>query len=115
MLWATAQAEGYPSAAWATYRQWAKLGAQVRKGERSSPVVFWKINDKDDQDGAEDGAADDRRSRVFARGYSVQRSPGGRVCVPGRRGEGKDSAGSGGIGQSRGGWLGPRHRLRIVM
>ncbi len=71
VLWATAQAEGYPSAVWATYRQWAELGAQVRKGERSSPVVFWKINDKDEQDGAEDGAEDDRRSRVFARGYSV--------------------------------------------
>ena len=71
VLWATAQAESYPSAVWATYRQWAELGAQVRKGERSSPVVFWKINDKDEQDGAEDEAEDDRRSRVFARGYSV--------------------------------------------
>jgi antirestriction protein ArdC len=71
VLWATAQAEGYPSAVWATYRQWAELGAQVRKSERSSPVVFWKINDKDEQDGAEEEAEDDRRFRVFARGYSV--------------------------------------------
>ncbi len=67
VLWATAQAEGYPSAVWATYRQWAELGAQVRKGEQSSPVVFWKISDKDEQEDGED----DRRSRVFARGYSV--------------------------------------------
>ena len=82
VLWATAQAEGYPSAVWATYRQWAELGAQVRKGEQSSPVVFWKINGPDEgEDGGtggggdggaagEDGA-DGRRPRVFARGYSV--------------------------------------------
>jgi len=83
VLWATAQAEGYPSAVWATYRQWAELGAQVRKGEQSSPVVFWKVNGPDEgEDGGtggggdaggaagEDGA-DGRRPRVFARGDSV--------------------------------------------
>ena len=71
VLWAAAQAAGYPGAVWATYRQWAELGAQVRKGERASPVVFWKISDTDEQEDAEDGAEDGRRSRVFARGYSV--------------------------------------------
>ncbi len=81
MLWATAQAEGYPSAVWANYRQWAELGAQVRKGEQSSPVVFWKVNrpdeSEDDGTGSGDGGAagedgaDGRRPRVFARGYSV--------------------------------------------
>lgn len=71
VLWATAQAESYPSAVWATYRQWAELGAQVRKGETSSPVVFWKISDKEEQDDADDGAEDGRRSRVFARSYAV--------------------------------------------
>ena len=71
VLWAAAQAEGYPSAIWATYRQWAELGAQVRKGERASPVVFWKISDKEEQDDAVEGEEDGRRSRVFARGYSV--------------------------------------------
>ena len=40
VLWATAQGEAYPSAVWATYRQWTELGAQVRKGEKASPVVF---------------------------------------------------------------------------
>ena len=83
VLWATAQAEGYPSAIWATYRQWAELGAQVRKGEQSSPVVFWKVNSPDEgEDGGTGGGGDGggaagedgedgRRSRVFARGYSV--------------------------------------------
>lgn len=75
VLWAAAQAEGYPSAVWATYRQWQELGAQVRRSEQSSPIVFWKISDKDEQDEAGDstgdGAEDGRRSRVFARGYVV--------------------------------------------
>jgi len=71
VLWVTAQAEGYPSAVWATYRQWAELGAQVRKGEQSSPVVFWKISDKEEGDDVEDGPEDGRRSRMFARGYAV--------------------------------------------
>jgi len=82
VLWATAQAEGYPGAVWATYRQWQELGAQSRKGEQSSPVVFWKISDTDEQDEGEDSAGSDgedgRRSRVFARLQRVQRRPGGR-------------------------------------
>ena len=41
-LWATAMNRGYERGLWATYRQWAELGAQVRKGERGSCVVFYK-------------------------------------------------------------------------
>ena len=28
---------------WATYKQWQDLGGHVRKGEKSSMIVFWKI------------------------------------------------------------------------
>lgn len=68
-LWATAQACGYTGARWATYKQWQELGAQVRKGETSAPVVFWKIFDKDEEQ-TEEPAENDRR-RFMARGYSV--------------------------------------------
>lgn len=56
-LWCQAQAMGYASPIWATYRQWQELGAQVRKGERATACIKWKeIEDKrrpaDDQDGA---------------------------------------------------------------
>ena len=61
VLWTTAQAEGYPSAVWATYRQWAELGAQVRKVEGASPVVFWKISDKEEQEDVGEGEEDGRR------------------------------------------------------
>ena len=41
-LWVGAQASGYSDDRWATYKQWSELGAQVRKGERSTIVVFFK-------------------------------------------------------------------------
>lgn len=63
-LWATAEAKGYPSGVWGTFKQWFELGAQVRKGERASAVVLWKQVEKPD---AEDG----EQKRFFARGYSV--------------------------------------------
>ena len=47
VLWATAQAKGYQSGLWATYKQWQELGAQVRKGEKSTSIVFWKFLDRE--------------------------------------------------------------------
>ncbi|SDM68979.1 Antirestriction protein ArdC [Methylobacterium phyllostachyos] len=49
-LWVGAQAAGYSDDRWATYRQWGELGAQVRKGEKSTLVVFWKDLGKDEED-----------------------------------------------------------------
>ncbi len=44
-LWVSAQASQYPSNVWGTYRQWQDVGCQVRKGEKSSLVVFYKTFD----------------------------------------------------------------------
>ena len=41
-LWATADEKGYSSGTWGTYKQWAEAGAQVRKGEKSAYIVFYK-------------------------------------------------------------------------
>jgi antirestriction protein ArdC len=41
-LWVAAQKKGYSSGVWATYRQWKKLDAQVRKGESGTVIVFFK-------------------------------------------------------------------------
>lgn len=46
-LWVAAESRGYALPLWGTYRQWAERGAQVRKGERSSLVVFYKEYDTD--------------------------------------------------------------------
>jgi len=41
-LWIDAQLRGYASPFWASYRQWQALGAQVRKSEKGTMVVFYK-------------------------------------------------------------------------
>jgi len=41
-LWVSALASEFPSNLWGTYRQWQERGCQVRKGEKSSLVVFYK-------------------------------------------------------------------------
>lgn len=41
-LWAAASLDGFSAGYWATYKQWQCLGAQVRKGEKGSPIVFYK-------------------------------------------------------------------------
>jgi antirestriction protein ArdC len=69
-LWAAAEEAGYTHGLWGTYRCWVGLGAQVRKGERATLAVFWKRSDNGE---AEDGDenAQSRRSRMFARGFSL--------------------------------------------
>lgn len=37
---------GSSSNAWMTYKQAASIGAQVRKGEKGTPILFWSIGDK---------------------------------------------------------------------
>jgi len=43
---------GYSQNGWCTYKQAQSLGYQVRKGEKSSPVMFWKFPDKKDKTAA---------------------------------------------------------------
>lgn len=41
-LWAAAELGGFGSGFWGTYRQWQELGAQVRRKEKASLIVFYK-------------------------------------------------------------------------
>ena len=41
-LWAQRLISEYKTDLWGTYRQWNELGAQVRKGEKSSLIIFYK-------------------------------------------------------------------------
>jgi antirestriction protein ArdC len=56
-LWVAAEVQGFAAPLWATYRQWQEIGAQVRKGEVSSLVVFYKEYeaDPDPQNESDDG------------------------------------------------------------
>lgn len=66
---------GHRTGLWGTYKQWAEKGAQVRKGEKGTGIVFWKFLDAAAGDSeAEDGESDEqdgRRRRAMARGYTV--------------------------------------------
>lgn len=54
LLWASTLQHEYTSSAWLTYRQAQALGGQVRKGESSTLVTFWKILKIEDKDANED-------------------------------------------------------------
>ena len=73
-----AELEDYASPVWATYRQWTELGAQVRSGEKSSLVIFYKEFDADPDP---DDASDDGKRRL-ARASPVQRIAGGCYAAP---------------------------------
>src|SRR5579872_3688664 len=68
-LWAAAQSKGYELGSWGTYQQWQERGAQVRKGEKATLVVFWKFANnaaETDDDTPKSGSR-----LLFTRGYSV--------------------------------------------
>jgi antirestriction protein ArdC len=75
LLWAAAQKNCYDSNEWATYRQWQEVGGQVRKGERSTLIVFWKFFDSssETEETPEDGGetSNGKRARHMARAYHV--------------------------------------------
>jgi len=66
-LWVEAQANGYTSHLWGTYRQWAEKGATVRKGQKASYVVFYRELDIDDDQADENNP----RRVLFARATPV--------------------------------------------
>lgn len=66
-LWAQSNLSGFASGWWGTYRQWQKVGAQVKQGAKGSTIVFFKrIEDGDEQD--ERG---DPKTRLIARASRV--------------------------------------------
>jgi antirestriction protein ArdC len=68
-LWVAAMSAGYARGRWGTYRAWQTVGAQVRKGQKSTTVVLWKEAHSRTEDDIGDEHQD--RSRMFARAFSV--------------------------------------------
>lgn len=60
-LWLMADAAGYSSPYWMTYRQCQKLGGQVRKGEKSTIAIFYKTYEKEVEGAAGDTDSETRR------------------------------------------------------
>lgn len=67
-LWAAGQINGYSDPRWATYRQWGALGAQVRRGERGTAVLFYRDLPADSSGTAPDSEV---ASRFVARASTV--------------------------------------------
>ena len=66
MLWMAADIAGYKSGNWATYRQWAAKGGQVRRGERATAIIFYKRFEVEPTGPKDDGTrAMVRTSAVF--------------------------------------------------
>lgn len=68
LLWGEAEAKGYNAPIWITYKQAAMLGAQVRKGEHGSLVVYADKFTKTETDA--DGH-ESERTVPFMKGYTV--------------------------------------------
>jgi len=65
MLNCESMEKGYSAKYWGTYKQWKDKEGQVRRGEKGTIVVFWKIIDKIDENGKEKKIFFLRYSTVF--------------------------------------------------
>jgi len=71
-LWISASQRNYDSGQWATFKQWQDMGACVRKGEKGTPIVFYKLLEVagDGSRGSNSGGTgegDETRNIPFAR------------------------------------------------
>ncbi len=64
---------GYQSGTWGSYRQWSKIGAQVRRGEKGTHIVYYKDGDHRDDPGTEEGGTDEslRKRTIVVRATPV--------------------------------------------
>lgn len=69
MLWGAAVEKGYSAPTWLTFKQALDLGGAVRKGERSSPVVYASTISRAETD--ETTGQDQERDIPFLKSYSV--------------------------------------------
>lgn len=81
-LWVAAEVKAYAAPIWASFQQWKQLGCQVRKGEKSSLIVFYKDyeTEPDPEIDSDDGKRRvARASCVFnasqVDGYSLPEAP----------------------------------------
>lgn len=60
--WVAQMVHDYPTQQWGSYKQWQAAGAQVKKGEKGTPILFYKqLSSEDPED----------HGRIFARSSYV--------------------------------------------
>ncbi|MDA2937173.1 zincin-like metallopeptidase domain-containing protein [Acidobacteria bacterium AH-259-A15] len=69
---------GYANPYWLTFRQTKPLGGHIRRGEKSTPVIFWKIYKKDTGEVDKNGESIVRRMPVlrYYNTFNVQQCEG---------------------------------------
>ena len=65
----TLASQGFPSRFWLTYNQASKLGGKIRKGEKSSPVIFWNV--VEEQETVKSDGTKDTSRAFLLRYYNV--------------------------------------------
>ena len=63
-------AQHFGSPYWVTFKQALDLGGHVRRGERGTPIVFWRIDNETDVD-TEEEITPERRRRILLRYYTI--------------------------------------------
>jgi len=82
-LWCAAQTHAYTDARWATYRQWLALGAEIRRGERGTLVLFYKELPRGADAEPTDGAPFVARAAHVFNGAQVDAPPAADALAPG--------------------------------
>ena len=70
-LYCDGYSRNFKSGLFATYKQWQELGGQVRKGEKSCPIVFYKSYEVENKEPPSGDEEDPTRTIRMARGYHV--------------------------------------------
>jgi antirestriction protein ArdC len=68
LLWFERAERGYTETRWCTFQQALELGGHVRKGQKGTGIVFWKIREVDDTRPGKDGK---RKKMPLAKSYTV--------------------------------------------
>lgn len=68
LLWLQRHAHGFSSPLWVTYQQAKERGGHVKRGQKGTQIVFWKVN-RFERDGGDDGT--ETVDVPMARNYTV--------------------------------------------
>jgi antirestriction protein ArdC len=63
-------AQGFSSPYWLTFKQALHAGGHVRRGERGTPIIFWRIDSQTSEASEEDDSTREHR-RILLRYYTV--------------------------------------------
>ena len=66
ILWLTAEVKGYKKGSWATFKQWQTLGGKIKKGEKSTLIVYSERFKKEDEESEEK-----QKTYYVTKGYNV--------------------------------------------